>query len=260
LQNADDGWDFWEGPSVRLENCWSWENGFDDQGNHLGDGNGYKLGRGGGGHTLINCLAWKNYARGFDFNNSQADILYNNTAWNNGTRNFMFINYAHILKNNLSVSPGDIRTDGQTIDEYNSWNNPPGVTVTNADFLSLDDAIARSPRQADGNLPESNFLKLRSDSDSVDAGTNVGLPFNGAAPDLGAFETGGAPNSTATPTSQSLAGDVDEDGDVNTIDMRLVIKAWGTEGSLEYEQREDTHPDGKVNMLDAAKVVGNWAP
>jgi hypothetical protein len=44
-------------------------------------------------------------------------------------------------------------------------------------------------RQDDGSLPESNFLKLKEESDLIDAGTDVGLPFNGSAPDLGAFET-----------------------------------------------------------------------
>jgi len=33
-------------------------------------------------------------------------------------------------------------------------------------------------------------LRLAAGSDLIDAGTNVGLPFNGTAPDLGAFETG----------------------------------------------------------------------
>ena len=32
-------------------------------------------------------------------------------------------------------------------------------------------------------------MHLAADSDLIDAGLNVGLPFNGPAPDLGAFET-----------------------------------------------------------------------
>jgi hypothetical protein len=32
-------------------------------------------------------------------------------------------------------------------------------------------------------------MKLQSDSDLIDKGVDVGLPFNGSAPDLGAFET-----------------------------------------------------------------------
>ena len=40
-----------------------------------------------------------------------------------------------------------------------------------------------------GELPDVPFLHLAPDSDAIDAGVNVGLPFHGAAPDLGAFES-----------------------------------------------------------------------
>ncbi|MFQ6036902.1 MAG: ankyrin repeat domain-containing protein [Sedimentisphaerales bacterium] len=43
-------------------------------------------------------------------------------------------------------------------------------------------------RNPDGSLPESDFLRLAPGSDAIDAGTDVGLPFVGKAPDLGAFE------------------------------------------------------------------------
>ncbi len=42
------------------------------------------------------------------------------------------------------------------------------------------------PRQPDGSLPLLNFMRLAAGSDLIDAGTNIGLPFNGTAPDLGA--------------------------------------------------------------------------
>jgi hypothetical protein len=34
-----------------------------------------------------------------------------------------------------------------------------------------------------------DFMRLAAGSDLINAGVNVGLPFNGAAPDLGAFES-----------------------------------------------------------------------
>jgi len=43
-------------------------------------------------------------------------------------------------------------------------------------------------RQSDGSLPVSNYLKLASGSKFIDAGVNVGIPYGGNAPDLGAFE------------------------------------------------------------------------
>ena len=54
------------------------------------------------------------------------------------------------------------------------------------DFLSVTDAGFMGPRGADGSLPAVDFLKLRAASQMIDKGTNVNLPFVGAAPDLGA--------------------------------------------------------------------------
>jgi hypothetical protein len=37
-------------------------------------------------------------------------------------------------------------------------------------------------------LPDLSFLKLVSASALIDAGSDIGLPFNGIAPDIGAYE------------------------------------------------------------------------
>jgi hypothetical protein len=66
--------------------------------------------------------------------------------------------------------------------------------VTNEDFVSIDTLGVRGLRNADGSLPDLEFLHLASGSDLIDAGVDVGLPYNDAAPDLGAFETDGIPN------------------------------------------------------------------
>jgi hypothetical protein len=63
------------------------------------------------------------------------------------------------------------------------------LTVKAADFQSLDASQMTLPRQADGSLPDITFMNLTPGSDLIDAGLNVGLPYNGAAPDLGAFES-----------------------------------------------------------------------
>jgi len=44
------------------------------------------------------------------------------------------------------------------------------------------------PRSPDGSLPILEFLRLRDGSQLIDRGTDVGLPYNGSAPDLGAYE------------------------------------------------------------------------
>ena len=58
--------------------------------------------------------------------------------------------------------------------------------------LSVESSGALGPRAADGSMPAVDFLKLAAGSQMIDKGTDVGLPFVGAAPDLGAYEYGAA--------------------------------------------------------------------
>jgi Ca2+-binding RTX toxin-like protein len=66
------------------------------------------------------------------------------------------------------------------------------ATLNSSDFLSLDDTIAKGTRGADGSLPISDFLHLSASSQLIDKGIDVGRAFDGAAPDLGSFETAGS--------------------------------------------------------------------
>jgi Ca2+-binding RTX toxin-like protein len=202
--NSDDGFDFFnasfesnrKGSAVLAEKCWSWENGYDPAGIPRGDGDGFKLGgqRPGlgntsGGHTIVNCVSWDNLHDGFEGNDATTPItVLSSTAFDNNARNFHFNIGGHILKDNLCYSPGQgIYLEAGTVQVANSWNLD--VVVSSADFLSLSDAVARGPRQADGSLPDTTFLHLAPDSDLIDKGVNVGLPSVGK-PDLGAFEAG----------------------------------------------------------------------
>ena len=207
--NADDGWDFYGADKgSTLIGCMAYKNGYNNFGdtNFQGDGNGFKLGHDSGPHVLQNNLAFGNRLNGFDVNgNSLNDYgpgivphgvtLQNNTAYNNGNGsaktgyNFNFDDdYAHVLRNNLAYlgASGNANIYPAVISDHNSFN--AGYTVTAGDFLSLDDSVAIGPRQPDGSLPFSNFLRLAASSSLVDRGTDVGLAYNGAAPDLGAFE------------------------------------------------------------------------
>ncbi len=190
--NSDDGFDLWDaGAPVVIEYCWAWENGYDIWGvgaAFQGDGNGFKLGP--GSPTVHHCMAWNNARRGFDFNDAtQVQYIYNNTSYKNALHGFKFGLNHHVLRNNLSFLDGANKLDSKVDDKFNSWNTPPGVTVTIKDFVSLDDAKARGPRKKGGGLPNTEFLQLRHDSDLIDAGIDVGLPFYGSAPDLGARES-----------------------------------------------------------------------
>ncbi|MHC4625185.1 MAG: right-handed parallel beta-helix repeat-containing protein [Planctomycetota bacterium] len=190
--NSDDGFDFMEaGNAVRVENCWSWANGrniWNDLGFN-GNGVGFKLGDGPGEHVIIRCLVWANAKSGFNIQGNTSSVtLYNNTAWDNGRNYFFDDNNPHKLRNNLSFQGRVVMWDG--IDHQdNSWNI--GAVVSGRDFLSLDDTAMNEPRKPDGSLPDSDCLRLAPQSDLIDAGIDVGLPFAGSLPDLGAFETVG---------------------------------------------------------------------
>jgi hypothetical protein len=199
-RNSDDGFDFFNVADnstqgvVLMENNWAWENGYDDNLRPLGNGAGFKLGgrRAGtsgtsGGHTVRKNLSWHNKYVGFTENSSSKPLmLYNNTAYNN-PYNYGFWaanNNMSVLKNNISL--GALGGATAVNDTYNSWNLP--VTVNSVDFSSMSDTCARGPRQANGALPDCGFFKLIAGSDLIDKGTPVGLPYRGAAPDLGEFE------------------------------------------------------------------------
>lgn len=203
-QNSDDGWDGYlrgaDSVTTTLENCWVFHNGYLANGvPSTGNGNGFKLGGGDNGNAdslrhnmiLINCLAFDNRVKGFDQNNNRGSMtLLNCSGYRNGT-NYQIsagLKSGSVLtvKNSLSLGfYGSIA--GFAIQETNSWMSP--FIVNDADFVSIDTAGVRGPRQADGSLPNLPFMRLAQGSDLIDAGTNVGLPFYGAAPDLGCFES-----------------------------------------------------------------------
>jgi len=205
--NSDDGWDGYlrgaDDVSTTLENCWTWGNGYLKDGSDPGsqaNGNGFKMGGGDNGNidllmhhnTLINCVAFDNKNKGFDQNNNVGSMtLLNCTGFRNEEANYRIqrpLNSGETLtiKNSVSLD-GRVQLGSFAVQETNSWL--PGFDVTADDFRSLDAAMASAPRQADGSLPEIDFLHLAQNSDLIDAGVDVGLPFNGPAPDLGAFES-----------------------------------------------------------------------
>jgi hypothetical protein len=92
------------------------------------------------------------------------------------------------IKNCVNYNNTDPNYGTPSTHDHNTFDIP--ITVTDADFVSVNSAGMDGPRQADGSLPKLDFLKLSPTSKLIDAGIDVGLPFAGVAPDLGAFETG----------------------------------------------------------------------
>jgi MYXO-CTERM domain-containing protein len=94
----------------------------------------------------------------------------------------------HLIVNDVAFGTGAalVRFSGGT-DSHNSWSLP--VQASAEDFVSVAASAARAPRNADGSLPGA-FMRLVEGSDLIDRGEDLGTPFVGAAPDLGAFEWG----------------------------------------------------------------------
>jgi hypothetical protein len=234
---GDQGFALGDAGYIEYDNCWAWNNG-----QLQGGGHGFKLGWMGMESAtpqvvVKNCISVYNRESGFTENGDPAYpsgylTVYNNTSYRNGLYGFYIYNTgsdnAHelnrILKNNISY--GDVNgavyvaSGALYTHDHNTWDG--GVTVTNADFLSVDSTGISAARQADGSLPNNNcynnFLRLASSSDLIDAGVDVG---NGD--DIG-FDQYSAPvdpidpvviytNSvTAGTTTATTGGNVIDDG------------------------------------------------
>ena len=221
--NSDDGFDFINaaGPCI-VQNSFSFRNGFvPGTTTTAGNGAGFKAGgygsppvvpsTGAATHTVENCVASGNRSEGFYANHHPGTInFYNNTAFNN-PQNFDMqadagFPSSHVIRNNIAMAPGSLISNlsGGT-DTFNSFTL--SVTVSAADFMSMDiNNLALAPRNADGSLPNNAFVRLVAGSDLIDKGTDVGLPFVGTAPDLGAFEFGAVTGSGGATGSGGVTG------------------------------------------------------
>ena len=221
--NSDDGFDcINQSVAVRVENCWNSLSGYVPgtmTPAAAGNGNGFKV----GGfdmpptkypaiipkHVVTNCVAFLCKAAGFYQNHQLGpSYFYNNTSYNNRGGNFNMLGYdlatgagvgMGVYRNNIAFT-GTATSNSTGADaSFNSWDIS-GLTVAASDFVSIDTAGMYGPRKADGSLPDVKFMHLAAGSKLIDKGTDVGLPYTGAAPDLGAFEYGSvsvAPSQTA---------------------------------------------------------------
>ena len=201
--NLDDGWDGYlrgaDNITTVYENCWAIRNGYLKNGTvGGGDGNGFKTGGSDdkdlSHHAIFkNCIAAGNVVDGFDHNSNRGDVtLYNCAGHDNGKNiNFGSGNIANSLtiKNTVTIGGGGDSYLATTTDiTNNSWQD--GLSATAADYVSLDIDQLLAPRKADGSLPDVDYMKLLGTSDLINQGVDVGLEFNGAAPDVGPFEYG----------------------------------------------------------------------
>jgi len=204
--NSDDGWDLRQADGVyTLDNCWSFWNGYQPStvGSSWatgGNGDGYKLGgKTPSGtnsilRTIKNSLSFGNRMAGItpepdDVNQILGVEIYNCVAYQNGDYgigNGNHSNYA-LVRNCIAYKNNeDARIQTGMVHDHNSFDI--SGTVSDADFMSVNSSGVDGPRQADGSLPNISFLHLSAGSHLIDVGVNVGIPYNGVNPDLGAFE------------------------------------------------------------------------
>ncbi|MGD8910106.1 MAG: right-handed parallel beta-helix repeat-containing protein, partial [Chromatiales bacterium] len=218
--NLDDGFNGYlrgaNNVTTTYENTWVFRNGYLKDGSRgAGDGNGFKTG-GSDNKDLkhhavfINTIAAGNVVDGYDHNNNRGEVtIYNAIAHDNGI-NFSFKSNNPAskltLKNTISIGGSDNLEASSTDIEANSWQD--GHSVTQSDFVSMDIDELLKPRKADGSLPDVDYFKLVNGSDLIDAGVDVGLPYDGAAPDIGAFESSESmPEPTLDPTATTVSSE-----------------------------------------------------
>ncbi|MGC4118054.1 MAG: hypothetical protein QM765_26590 [Myxococcales bacterium] len=197
--NCDDGFDHFGGDGMVVhEDCWAFWNGYvPGTTTAAGNGMGFKFGGSTTQQGVLtrkahHCLAFGNLEWGFDQNNLLEPIeMLNCTSHKNSKGiNLYQKGQAHTIRNCVSFANTggyDHWITAASTDDHNSWNSS-GVTVDASDFLSVDWTGVDGPRRPDGSLPELDYLKLAAGSDLIDKGADVGLPFQGAAPDLGCYE------------------------------------------------------------------------
>jgi hypothetical protein len=223
--NSDDGIEISTSKQLEVSNCWSFDNGRLE----YGAGVGFKFGpssektahkrkihntiaafnRGPGyadqnltdvydgpvgefsNNTAYKCkIGFSSDPNIFDCNTGLGLVVYRNNLVYQSTYS-AYLDQVYFTACNYNYPTYTIQNHNTWIPTSESpyWAYNDTVKVTDDDFVSLDTAQLRWPRNSDdGSLPDIDFLKLAKGSDLIDKGVNVGLPFEGKNPDLGAFE------------------------------------------------------------------------
>ncbi|WUR15530.1 right-handed parallel beta-helix repeat-containing protein [[Empedobacter] haloabium] len=203
--NTDDGFDLINAYSpVLIERSWAWLHGYlpgTTTPIAAGNGNGFKIGgfsgkwvAGAPVHVVRNSVALRNKANGFYANHHPvASQFFNNTAASNGI-GYNLLGIAPdgsavnlgVARNNVAYGGTAAANTAGADTSHNSWELRSAPVA--ADFESVSTSGWDAPRQADGSLPALPHFHLAGGSALVDAGIDVGLPYAGRAPDLGAWE------------------------------------------------------------------------
>ena len=255
--NSDDGVDLRRARGVwYIKNCWSFHNGYrEDQITPGGNGEGFKC----GGpdppattnilRTLTNCLSFNNLSAGISPEPDSPDnyfgmACYNCTAYNNDTG--LGFNYANvnIVRNVVSYHSattemwtnwGENTTHSNNLLSGNAYTDI-SLTLTDADFLSVNSNGTDGARQSNGGLPVLSFLKPSANSQLRGAGAVIsGLTTDAAGnawqnpPSLGAYEYASGGNSAPTSLITSPANNSSFASPAN---ITITANAFDMDGSV----------------------------
>jgi autotransporter-associated beta strand protein len=207
-ENSDDGWDLFGAIApVLIDTCWTWRNGSNVWGaaynsTFNGNGNGFKMGGNyvAAANRLVRSVAYQNWGKpgnggkGIDQNNNTGSLtIDNNTSWGNRAEDINMnttptTSGVITVRNNLLIS-GTTNIQSSAIQISNSWQVISSPAAGTNDVLSLDASFLTAPRQADGSLPITPLVRPVPNGRLVDKGANIGDPYYGSAPDLGAYES-----------------------------------------------------------------------
>jgi parallel beta-helix repeat protein len=257
--NSDDGIDLWSNNgNVIIDGCWAWANGYREDGKTPGgDGGGFKFGSTTTAtgtqfkRTVKNSMSVYNRRMGFNQNGANVKFnFYNNIAYKNPEGIvFYAYNLPHIIKNNVSFgNSSDWKGSfSNAIMDHNSYSSiqPSGPVVSASSFISVDTTGISGPRRPDGSLPVINFLRPASNSPLINAGINVGIPFSGSAPDLGAFETQ-LTSSTSVVTYLSSKIDASTPGTISVLYSSTLANILPSVSSYTVKVNSVTRPVSKL--------------
>ncbi len=228
--NSDDGMDINSSVRVDCSDNWSWSNGYilPGEGNGYKWGCSY-IHETDARKVQNNVSAYNRGSGHLDTNLDFGPFgeMYNNTSWKDGGGFFSSgagdakcgVDPAHVIyRNNLVFDPRNGKDSyagfkmcnyGYPVyvtQDHNSWVQleenwqtaaNPAYTLTNSDFEPPYDSVTivnqlMAKRKNDGSLPEITCFRLndKPGGNIIDGGIDVGLAYQGKAPDLGAFEFG----------------------------------------------------------------------
>ena len=184
--------------------------------------------------TIRNNVIVANHQNGLDIETGNGINVFNNTIYGNGADSIHLVYPGQISNVHIENNIMDAACSSCGATSHVSVTNPgmPGLVLMDnlywpqsVRFTNVTDSKPLFADPAFTNAASGDFT-LTSSSPAIDAGVNVGLPFNGIAPDLGAFEYSGTStpvnrppivsagsNQTITlPASANLSGTASDDG------------------------------------------------